>query len=123
MSPRSSSSDAAKLLPLTPVVLHVLLALADGDRHGYAIAREVERLTDGGIRLGPGTLYGSIRRMQAAGLIEESTSEVTGDGNERRRYYRLRVLGRRTLELELDRLARVVAAGRAKRLIDRPEPA
>jgi DNA-binding PadR family transcriptional regulator len=118
----SESNGGADLLPLTPVVLHILLALVDGDRHGYAIAQEVERLTDGTLRLGPGTLYGSIRRLQAAGLIEESTAERVPDpGTERRRYYRLLPHGRQALELELGRLARVVALARAKRLIDRPE--
>jgi DNA-binding PadR family transcriptional regulator len=118
------SSEAAELVPLTPVVLHILLALADDDRHGYAIAQEVERLTVGELRLGPGTLYGSIRRLQAAGLIEESTADRPPDpATERRRYYRLLPLGRHALELELQRLARLVAIGRAKRLLDRPEPA
>ena len=118
--PKPSASDH---LPLTPVVLHLLLALADGDRHGYAVAQEVERLTEGAVRLGPGTLYGSIRRLLDAGLIEESTARVADDGDERRRYYRLRALGRRVLELELARLARVVEVARAKRLLRGPEPA
>ena len=123
MPPRASLTlDAAGHLPLTPVVLHLLLALADGDRHGYAVAQEVERLTEGAVRLGPGTLYGSIRRLLDAGLIEETTDRVADD-DERRRYYRLRALGRRVLELELERLARVGAEGRAKRLLRGPEPA
>ena len=104
------------LLPLTPVVLHVLLALAAGARHGYAVAQEVEALTDGAVRMGPGTLYGSIQRMLAAGLLEETD----GDGDRARRYYRATPFGRRVLERELERLARVVDHARARRLLPRP---
>ena len=125
------------MLPLTPVVLHILLALADGrrsageedaaGRHGYAVAQEVEEMTDGQIRMGPGTLYGSIQRMLDSGLIEEvargrSTPGVSGtDDAERRRYYRLTPFGSRVLELELARLARVVVLARAKHLLQGPE--
>ncbi len=72
---RHASKDPrpADFLPLTPAVLHILLALADGDQHGYAIAQAIEALTDGTVRMGPGTLYGSIGRMVASGLIEESS--------------------------------------------------
>ena len=70
---RSRDPRPADFLPLTPAVLHILLALADGEQHGYAIAQAVEALTDGTVRMGPGTLYGSIGRMVASGLIEEST--------------------------------------------------
>ena len=117
----SSSSD---FLPLTPAVLHILLALADGDHHGYAIAQAVEELTDGTVRMGPGTLYGSIGRMVASGLIEEaSRPRSRGGADERRRFYRMTALGRRVLESETDRLARVVALARAKNVLRRPEPA
>ena len=123
--PMSHSGDlttaAAEHLPLTAVVLHLLLALSDGDRHGYAVAQEVERLTDGAVRLGPGTLYGSLRRLLDAALIEEAAARA--DADERRRYYRVTALGRRALELELERLARVVAVARARRLLHDPEPA
>jgi DNA-binding PadR family transcriptional regulator len=130
--------EPRELLPLTPAVLHVLLALCERDpavtsgKHGYAVAQEVEAMTDGQIRMGPGTLYGSIQRMQAAALIEEvvrvrgaGRGRGPGDDDERRRYYRLTVLGRRVLELELARLARVVAIARSKRLLPAtsPEPA
>jgi DNA-binding PadR family transcriptional regulator len=111
------------LLPLTPVVLHILLALAAGagERHGYAIAQEVEALTDGAVRMGPGTLYGSIQRMLAAGLIEEAPARgARGDDDRARRYYRATALGRRALQRELERLARVVDHARARRLIPRP---
>jgi len=112
----------ADFLQLTQAVLHILLALADGDQHGYAIAQAIEALTDGTVRMGPGTLYGSIGRMVANGLIEESSrarGRVADD--ERRRFYRLTTLGRRVLETEADRLARVVALARAKNVIRRPE--
>ena len=131
------SPDPRDLLPLTPVVLHILLALADGrrageqddgGRHGYAVAQEVEEITDGQIRMGPGTLYGSIQRMLTSGLIEEvartkSAARGTADDDERRRYYRLTAFGRRALGLEVERLARVVVVARAKHLLHGPEPA
>lgn len=121
-----TTSDPERLLPLTPVVLHILLALADErqGKHGYAVAREVEELTDGQMRMGPGTLYGSIQRMLDASLIEEATrarrARSASDDDERRRYYRVTSFGRRVLELELNRLAEVVAIARRKQLL-RPE--
>ncbi|HEX6533518.1 MAG TPA: helix-turn-helix transcriptional regulator [Gemmatimonadaceae bacterium] len=115
--------DPSSLLPLTPAVTHILLALATGDAHGYAIAKEVEELTEGQIRMGPGTLYGSIGRMIDAGLIEESPRRPRSGDDERRRYYRATLLGRRALERELRRLERVVAVARARRVLGRPEPA
>jgi DNA-binding PadR family transcriptional regulator len=122
-----TGTDPEDLLPLTPVVLHILLALADErhGKHGYAVAREVEDLTDGHIRMGPGTLYGSIQRMLDAALIEEAARPRRGraaDEDERRRYYRITTFGRRVLEMELSRLAQVVAIARRKQLL-RPEPA
>lgn len=110
--------DAHAQLPLTPVVLHLLLALA-GERqgkHGYALAREVEEVSEGQIRVGPGTLYGSIQRMIDSSLIEESARRAA-EGDERRRYYRLTPFGRRVLELELARLATVMAIARDKNLL------
>ncbi len=128
--------DARELLPLTPVVLHILLALAEREpdesmgKHGYAVAQEVEAMTDGQIRMGPGTLYGSIQRMLASSLIEEVSRAKQGtrrgshsDDDERRRYYRLTALGHRALELEVARLAQVIRIARAKRLLREPEPA
>lgn len=106
--------------PLTPAVLHILLVLAEGERHGYAIAQEVEEATGGELRMGPGTLYGSIRRMLAAGLIDESPRRPRPDEDERRRYYRVTPLGRRMLDAELARLARVVRVARGKRLLRDP---
>ena len=121
---RNKDSKPADFLPLTPAVLHILLAVADGEQHGYAIAHAVEELTDGTVRMGPGTLYGSIGRMVASGLLEESARARTkASDDERRRFYRLTTLGRRVLESETDRLARVVALARAKNVLRRPEPA
>lgn len=113
-----TSHDPATHLPLTPAVLHILLALADerNGKHGYAVAREVEESTEGQIRLGPGTLYGSIQRMLEADLIEERRLRGTGE-DERRRYYRITQLGRRALALELERLTTVVAIARRKQLL------
>jgi DNA-binding PadR family transcriptional regulator len=114
--------DPASFLPLTPAIAHILLAVADQDRHGYAIMQEVERITDGAVRMGPGTLYGTIKRMLSAGLIEE-TDERPDTGttdfqrnDERRRYYRATPLGRRVLEEETARMASLVSAARAKRI-------
>jgi DNA-binding PadR family transcriptional regulator len=103
-------TDLEALLPLTPTVFHVLVALADEPRHGYAIAREVEQLTDGRIGMGPGTLYGSLQRMSESGLIAEAANPG-GDGlhAERRRYYRITPLGREALRAESVRLARALA--------------
>ncbi len=111
-----------KVLPLTPVRLNILLALADEERHGYGIALEVRERTGGKMRLGPGTLYGSIRRMVDGGLIEESegrTEEAHDDVSrrydaERRRYYRLTSFGGRVLTAELARLEGVVRTAQAK---------
>jgi DNA-binding PadR family transcriptional regulator len=97
--------------PLLPAVFHIMLALADGERHGYGIKREVEFRTGGVISLGPGTLYGTLRRMLADGLIEES-----GD-DERRRFYRLTDLGRKVATAEAERLANLVSVARAKALL------
>src|SRR5262245_59971606 len=111
----------ANHLPLSPAVLHILLALAEGERHGDAIAQEVEATTGSQIRMGPGTLYGSIQRMLSANLIEEATGRRrSADDDERRRYYRMTTLGRRTLDLELQRLASIVDAARSKQLLRDP---
>ena len=121
---RTKDTRPSDFLPLTPAVLHILLAVADGDQHGYAIAQAVEELTEGTVRMGPGTLYGSIGRMVASGLLEESSRpRGRAADDERRRFYRMTPLGRRVLESETDRLARVVALARAKNVLRRPEPA
>lgn len=110
-----SFRDAADLLPLTPALFHVLLSLAEGDKHGYAILKEVESRTNGGVVLSTGTLYGIIKRTLADGLIRESVSQ----SDERRTSYRLTAFGRKVALAEADRLRALVAA--AKKLL--PEPA
>jgi DNA-binding PadR family transcriptional regulator len=95
--------------PLTPAVYHIMLTLADGERHGYSILREVERYTDGRLKLGPTTLYRSIRQMLAAGYIAETEQRPDPElDDERRRYYRLTDAGRRAALAETRRLARLV---------------
>jgi DNA-binding PadR family transcriptional regulator len=112
--------DPEELLPLTPAVFHILLALADGERHGYGVIKEVDARTEGRVRLGPGTLYGSIKRLLAEGMIEESGERPDPDLDDgRRRYYRLTKFGRRVAVAEAERLSRLVASARAKRLLSR----
>jgi len=104
-------------LPLTPPVFHILLALADEERHGYGIMLDVASQTNGALDLGPGTLYGCLKRMLASGLVEESDERPDPDlDDERRRYYRMTDLGRRAVRAEAQRLADAVAAARAKRI-------
>lgn len=111
--------DASDALPLTPVVFHILLALADGERHGYAIAQEAERVSGGRVRMGPGTLYGSIQRVHDAGFIRETFPRSADE--ERRRYYALTALGRRVLEAEAARLAALVALAESRGVVS-PSP-
>jgi DNA-binding PadR family transcriptional regulator len=107
--------DPERFLPLTPVVFHSLLALADGPRHGYALAQEVESVSGGHIRMGPGTLYGSLQRMLDEGLVEEAANPGdAGAHADRRRYYRLTRLGRAVLGAETERLAAAVRLARAR---------
>src|SRR6266581_615338 len=111
---KHTDRDPETLLPLTPAVFHILLALADSERHGYGIMQEIAMRTDGKMRMGPGTLYGSIKRMLADGLIEESGERpdpVLDD--ERRRYYRLTAFGQRVVRAEAQRLAQLVNVARA----------
>ena len=122
MGRRPDSSGGAR--PLTPAMFHILLALAGGERHGYGIMREVEDLSGGALRLGPGSLYGSIKRMLAEGLIEESEERPDpAADDERRRYYRLTVLGRQALDAEIQRLEDLVAQARAKSATRKPRRA
>ena len=105
-------------LPLTPAMFHILLALADQDRHGYEIMREVDERTEGKVRLGPGTLYGSIKRMLGDELIEELDERPDPEmDDERRRYYRLSGFGRRVAVAEAERLAGLVKVARTKKLL------
>ncbi len=116
--------DPQLFLPLTPAVFHILLALADEERHGYEIMRHVSQVTNGRIKMGPGTLYGTVKRLIEVRLIEESGERPDPDlDDERRRYYRLTDLGRRVVEAEARRYEQLVRMARAKRLLDRPSPA
>jgi DNA-binding PadR family transcriptional regulator len=104
-----------ELLPLTPPVFHILLALADEERHGYGIMQDVARQTDDALQLGPGTLYGCLKRMLASGLVEESDERPDPAlDDERRRYYRMTALGKRTVRAEAQRLTSAVMAARSK---------
>ena len=104
--------------PLTPAVFHILLALVDEEKHGYAIMKDVEAQTNGQIKMGPGTLYGSLKRMQAAGLIEESGDRPDPElDDERRRYYRLSGLGQNVIKSESQRLAELVQVARQKHVL------
>ena len=101
--------------PLTPAVLHILLALSTEERHGYAIMKQVESDSQGKVKMGPGTLYGSIGRMLEAGLIGETDKKIDPDlDDERRIYYRITALGTKTLAAELDRYREVVAIGKKR---------
>src|SRR6266550_695101 len=113
--------DPEDLLPLTPAVFHVLLALADGERHGYAIMQEVKESTKGRIKMGPGTLYGTIKRLLEARMIEESHRRPDPElDDERRRYYRLTGIGQRAVKAEALRYAAITEIARRKRLIRKP---
>jgi DNA-binding PadR family transcriptional regulator len=115
VSPEKRSRDWEDLLPLTPVALNVLLALADGERHGYGIMLEVRERSGGKVRLGPGTLYGAIKRLKEGGMIEESGTRPDPEADdERRSYYRLTGFGRAVLVAEVERLDDLVRAARRK---------
>lgn len=111
------------LLPLTPAVLNVLLALADVERHGYGIMLEVRAMTSGSVRLGPGTLYGAIKRLNEGGLIEAAGERPDPEvDDERRRYYRLTGFGGEVLAAEVERLDGLVRAARRKGAFPIPKP-
>lgn len=113
-----SEESPRELLPLTPAVFHILLALASGEKHGYAIMLDAEKISSGQVKMGPGTLYGSIRRLLEAGLIEESDERPDPElDDQRRRYYRLTGMGRRVLVAEAERLARLVAQAEARQVL------
>ena len=101
--------------PLTPAVLHILLALSTEERHGYGIMKEVESDSQGKVKMGPGTLYGSLGRMIEAGLIRESDKKVDPEmDDERRIYYKITALGQTTLKAELDRYREIVAVAKQR---------
>ncbi|HEV2694922.1 MAG TPA: PadR family transcriptional regulator [Verrucomicrobiae bacterium] len=117
----NSKTEPEGRLPLTPAVFHVLLALAGGERHGYAIMQEVAESTGGQIKLGPGTLYGTVKRLLAAQLIEESDERPDPHlDDDRRRYYRLTGVGEKVVRAEAQRYADIVKLARGKKLIPKP---
>jgi DNA-binding PadR family transcriptional regulator len=104
--------------PLTPAVLHILLALSTGERHGYGIMKQVESDSQGKVKMGPGTLYGSLGRMIDAGLIRESDKKVDPKmDDERRVYYKITAVGQKALAAELQRYREVVAVAQQMRLL------
>jgi DNA-binding PadR family transcriptional regulator len=107
-----------KLDPLPAAAFQIMLALSDGDLHGYAIMREVEEQTGGRLRLGPGTLYGSIQALLEGKLIEEvDRSEDTEERRERRRYYRLTAAGRKLTRSEAEKMADLLRVARARKIL------
>jgi DNA-binding PadR family transcriptional regulator len=113
-----------KLLPLTPAVFHILVTLADGEAHGYAIMQEVGKRSGGNVRLGPGTLYGAISRLLEDELIEESEERPDPEMDDtRRRYYRLTRFGGEVLAAETGRLAQLVRAARSTKAVRKLKPA
>lgn len=117
MSDRPRSID--RLLPLKPKVLHILLSLADGPRHGYSIMQEVATRTDGHVRVWPAAMYGMLRELEELDLIVESDKRPSDD-DERRRYFALTPLGTRVLAAEVRRLEAIVDHARASRALRKP---
>src|SRR5918995_1809580 len=111
-----SDLDVDALLPLPPATFHILLALVDQERHGYAIIQDVEARTDGELRMSAGTLYRSIARMVEQGLISEVTKRRTAEDDERRRYYRITSFGTAVARAEMRRLAQLLRLARASGL-------
>src|SRR6516164_3569789 len=102
-------SSVDTMLPLAPALFHILLSLGEGERHGYALKREIAKRTDGKLKLGPGVLYGSINKMLALGLIEESDERPDPHlDDERRRYYRITTFGRKVAQAEAARMRDLV---------------
>ena len=119
----AKTSEFESFLPLTPAMFHVLLALADGEKHGYAILKEVARRTEGKVRLSAGTLYGNLARLESSGMIAESNHRPEfGLDDERRRYYRLTELGRSVAVAEARRMEEALSLARAKHLFGQPKP-
>jgi DNA-binding PadR family transcriptional regulator len=110
---RVAATELAELLPLPQAVFQILVALADQDRHGYAIMQDVAERTNGSLKLSPGTLYGSIKRMLEDGLIVEVGLRRNPKDDERRRYYRITQFGRDLAQAEADRLTVLLRQARA----------
>jgi DNA-binding PadR family transcriptional regulator len=111
--------DVERQLPLPPAFLHILIALGEGDRHGYAIMQEVSERTGGRVRMSPGTLYGSIRKMLDEGLIEELFHRAAHGDDDRRRYYRVTKFGRAVAAAEAERLTSLLHHARLTGLVPR----
>ena len=112
--------DPRSFLPLTPLAFQVLLALADAERHGYGIIREVDHRTDGLIKLRTGTLYTLLQRLQEEGLITSAAQELAETDDSRRKYYALTPLGRGVLTAEATRLQSLVGEAQRKRVLEKP---
>jgi len=113
-----SQSDVDALIPLPPATFHILMAVAQEDRHGYGIIQDVERRTNGALRLSAGTLYRSIQRMLELGLIDESDERPAPElDDERRRYYRISVFGTTVARAETRRLTQLLRMARAQGLV------
>jgi DNA-binding PadR family transcriptional regulator len=103
--------------PLTPAVFHILLALSNGERHGYGIMKQVEADSQGKVSMGPGTLYGSLKRMLDAGLVRESDKRVDPEmDDERRIYYQITGIGVKALEAELERYNHIISVAQQRKL-------
>jgi DNA-binding PadR family transcriptional regulator len=117
-----TSQDPRDHLPLTAAVYHILLALVEDPRHGYAILKEVELRSAGKVMLSTGTLYAAIKRLLSGGLIEETSAPSKAESDDaRRRYYALTPLGRRVARAETERMASLVALAAARDLVPAPE--
>jgi DNA-binding PadR family transcriptional regulator len=115
---KTERKQPEELLPLTPPVFHILLSLANGERHGYAIMQDVAAQTDDVLQLGPGTLYGCLKRMLQAGLVAPTTERVDPElDDERRRYYTITNFGSKVVRAEAQRLERAVNEARSRTLL------
>src|SRR6202041_1972631 len=115
------NKDVESFLPMTPAMFHVLIALADGEKHGYAILKEVAMRTEDKVRLSAGTLYGNLARLESSGLLVESQKRPeTRFDDERRRYYRLTEFGREVAVAEANRMDEALGQARAKKLFRKP---
>ncbi len=111
-------TNPEKLLPLSTTIFHILLALADRARHGYSIMKAIDEMTNGQVKMGPGTFYGAIKRLLEANLIVESDERPDPDlDDERRRYYRLTPFGEQVLKAEVTRLSHLVRYAESQRLL------
>ncbi|MDQ2907178.1 MAG: PadR family transcriptional regulator [Ktedonobacteraceae bacterium] len=118
---KQHAGEPDELLPLSPAIFHILLALTGEERHGYGIMLETARSSDGKVNLGPGTLYRSIKRLLADGLIEESDERPVPElDDERRHYYRLTSFGLRVARAEAQRLAALVRLAQSRQLLPQP---